>query len=400
MLDKDAGKIEAGTPAFRRVTVAAFSCGFSIFAILYCPQPVLPLLTQEFGITPAQSSLTVSLPCITMAVAMLFVSSLSDVLGRKPLMMAALALSSVFTLALYWADSWASVLWLRALAGVALSGAPAVSLAYLSDEIHPKAVTHAVGLYVGGSALGGMAGRLAAAGITDIGSWRLAMVVIALTGFVSLAVFWRALPPSRHFKAAKGGVVDLMRSMFGLLRVRTVVLLVIVSFFGLGSFMTLFNYLGFRLQAEPFNLSQTVAGLVFLAYPIGSVGSAFFGARAAKYGRGPVLIVCSSGLFVALALMMPDSLITLTLGLALLTFCFFGAHAICSSWAPAAAPESKAQASSLYLLLYYVGGGVAGSVGGIFWAWNGWTGVALFCGSLMLGILCVAIALSRTAQAR
>ena len=86
-VDKDAGKIEAGTPAFRRVTVAAFSCGFSIFAILYCPQPVLPLLTQEFGITPAQSSLTVSLPCITMAVAMLFVSSLSDVLGRKPLMM-------------------------------------------------------------------------------------------------------------------------------------------------------------------------------------------------------------------------------------------------------------------------------------------------------------------------
>lgn len=400
MTDKDAGKIEAGTPAFRRANIAVFSCGFSIFAILYCPQPVLPLLTQEFGITPAQSSLAVSLPCITLAIAMLFASSISDAIGRKPLMLAALALSSVLTLALYWADSWSAVLWLRALAGVALSGAPAVTLAYLGDEIHPKAVTRAVGLYVGGSALGGMAGRLAAAGITDVGSWRLAMVIIALTGFVSLAVFWRAMPASRYFKAAKGGVLDLVASMFGLFRVRTVVLLVIAGFFGLGSFMTLFNYLGFRLQAEPFNLSQATAGLVFLAYPIGSVGSAFFGARAAKYGRGPVLIFCASSLFVALGLMMPDSLITLVIGLALLTFCFFGAHAICSSWAPAATPNSKAQASSLYLLLYYVGGGVAGSVGGIFWAWNGWVGVALFCGTLMLGILSVAIALSRTAQAR
>lgn len=398
MSDHHAGKIEVGTPAFRRVNIAVFSCGFSIFAILYCPQPVLPLLTQEFGITPAESSLAVSLPCITMAVAMLFASSLSDAIGRKPLMLAALALSSLLTLALYWVDSWSMLLWLRGLAGVALSGAPAVTLAYLSDEIHPKAVTRAVGLYVGGSALGGMAGRLVAAGVADVGSWRLAMLLIALTGFVSLAVFWRAMPASRHFTASKGGPLDLLRSMIGLFRVRTIVLLVVVGFFGLGSFMTLFNYLGFRLQAEPFNLSQAVAGLIFLAYPVGSIGSAFFGARAARFGRGPVLIFCASALFVALGLMIPDSLISLIAGLALLTFCFFGLHAICSSWAPAATPQSKAQASSLYLLNYYVGGGVAGSVGGIFWVWNGWLGVVAFCGTLMLGILMMAIALNRNAR--
>ncbi len=400
MSEGTAGKIVAGTPAFRRANVAVFSCGFSIFATLYCPQPILPLLTQEFGITPAESSLAVSLPCITLAIAMLFASSLSEVFGRKPLMLGALALSSILTLALYWADSWTQILWLRALAGITLSGAPAVTLAYLGDEMAPKAVAPAVGLYVGGSAIGGMAGRLASAAISDAGSWRVSMALIAAAGFVSLLVFWRTMPPSRYFTASKASVSVLVRSMFGLFAERTIVLLVVAGFFGLGSFMTLFNYLGFRLQQAPFELSQATAGLVFLAYPIGSVGSAFFGAQAARYGRGPVLIFCACCLFVALAMMMPDSLISITCGLALLTFSFFGAHAICSGWAPAATPHSKAQASSLYLLLYYVGGGVAGSVGGIFWAWQGWVGVAMFCGTLMLGILSVGIALNRTAQAR
>ena len=130
-----APKIAAGTPEFRRVNVAVFSCGFSIFAILYCTQPVLPLLAREFDVTPAQSSLALSLTTITMAVAMLFASSLSEVFGRKPLMVFALVGSSLLTLALAAAPDWSSLLWLRALAGVTLSGAPAVSIAYLGEEM-------------------------------------------------------------------------------------------------------------------------------------------------------------------------------------------------------------------------------------------------------------------------
>ena len=152
--------------------------------------------------------------------------------------------------------------------------------------------------------------------------------------------------------------------------------------------------------AAPFNLSQSVAGLVFAVYPIGSLGSAWIGAQAARRGRGPMLIACVVMMLTGLALMTPDSLWSIAAGLALLTFSFFGAHAICSGWAPAAASRDKAQASSLYLLLYYIGGGIAGSVGGIFWASHAWAGVAIFCGTMMLGIMGVALGLSRTATAR
>ncbi len=397
-------RIEAGTPEFRRTNIAVFFCGFAIFAILYCPQPVLPLFAAEFGVTPAQSSIAVSVTAVVMAISMLFASSISEAVGRKVMMLASLVASSALTLALWVAPGWDSVIWLRALAGLALSGAPAVTLAYLGEEMAPKAVPGAVGLYIGGSALGGMSGRLASAIVSDFGmdhgSWRLAMAGIGVCGLICAVFFWRLLPPSRHFRARELRFGGLSRSMLRLLATPAIFLLVLAGFCLLGSFMTLYNYLGFRLQEAPFDLSPGLAGMVFLIYPFGSFGSAWLGALASKRGRGRVLIGCSLAMLVGLAMMTPDSLPMIVAGLALLTFSFFGAHAICSGWAPAAASADKAQASSLYLLLYYIGGGVAGSVGGTFWASHRWDGVALFSGTIMVGVLAVALALSRTPQAR
>jgi YNFM family putative membrane transporter len=53
----DAGvspRIARGTPQYRRTSLAIFSCGFSIFALLYCTQPVLPLFSEEFSVSPVR----------------------------------------------------------------------------------------------------------------------------------------------------------------------------------------------------------------------------------------------------------------------------------------------------------------------------------------------------------
>lgn len=46
-----------------------------------------------------------------------------------------------------------------------------------------------------------------------------------------------------------------------------------------------------------------------------------------------------------------------------------------SGWVGALAGDAKGHASSLYLLLYYVGSSVTGSAGGWFWQHAGWVGV-------------------------
>ena len=392
-----APKIAAGTPEFRRVNVAVFSCGFSIFAILYCTQPVLPLLAREFDVTPAQSSLALSLTTITMAVAMLFASSLSEVFGRKPLMVFALVGSSLLTLALAAAPDWSSLLWLRALAGVTLSGAPAVSIAYLGEEMEKTNVARAVGIYIGGGALGGMSGRLAAAFLADYGSWRWAMVGLGALGLGSAVVFWRLLPPSRHFSARRFSFGALALSMARLSAKPAIALLVVEGFILLGGYMAVFNFIGFRLQAPPLNLSQSAAGLVFLVYPIGGYASAFMGGLAGRVGRGRALCISITIMIAGLAIMTPDNIFVIAAGLATMTFGFFGAHSISSGWAPSVTDSDKAQATSLYLMLYYIGGGAAGSYAGVYWASHGWTGVALFAGALMTATLATAATLWRVA---
>ncbi|MFN3892466.1 MAG: MFS transporter [Beijerinckiaceae bacterium] len=390
-------RIAAGTPEFRRVNVAIFFCGFSIFAILYCTQPVLPLFSESFGVSAAESSLALSLTTATMAVAMLFASSLSEVVGRKPMMLGALASSSALTLLLAFAQEWSHVLWLRALAGVTLSGMPAVALAYLAEEMEPKAVSSAVGIYIGGGAIGGMTGRLITAALADYGSWRLAIAALAVTGFASAIVFWRALPSSRHFEARTPSLSKLAVSMLACARNPGIVLLLVMGFLLLGGFMTVYNYLGFRLQAEPFLLTQALAGLIYIVYPAGSFASAFMGGKAAKYGRGPTLIVSLTLMTLGLVLMTPDFLPSIVAGLVILTFGFFGAHAIASGWAPTLVARDKAQASSLYLLFYYIGGGAAGTAGGVFWEGAAWPGVALFAGAMMAGTIVIGLLLWRIA---
>ena len=70
--------INTGTPAFRRVTLALTAAGFSTFAVLYCVQPLLPVFSTEFHVSPAESSLALSLSTGLLAIGLLMAGPLSE----------------------------------------------------------------------------------------------------------------------------------------------------------------------------------------------------------------------------------------------------------------------------------------------------------------------------------
>lgn len=78
--------IKRGTPQFIQLTLALFSAGLATFALLYCVQPILPVLSADFGVSPAASSLSLSVSTGTMALGLLFTGPLSDAVGRKSVM--------------------------------------------------------------------------------------------------------------------------------------------------------------------------------------------------------------------------------------------------------------------------------------------------------------------------
>jgi YNFM family putative membrane transporter len=374
----------AGTAAYRRAGIAVFAAGFATFATLYCVQPLMPAFAGTFGVSPAVSSLALSSSTGLLAVAMLGAGALSDAVGRKPVMLVALALASLLCAAAAGASDWPALLAMRALEGVALSGLPAVTMAYVGEEIEPRASGAAMGLYIGGTALGGMSGRVLSAVVADALSWRMAMAAVAVMGIVALAVVWLWLPPSRHFRRHPPGMAQFLRIASGHLADSGLCPLFLLGFTLMGSFVTVYNYLAFRLIEPPFGLRPAVVGAIFLVYIVGVVGSPLVGGFAARRGWGRVLPVTVMGMAGGLALMISDRLDVVLAGIALFTFAFFGAHSIASGWIGQRVRHGRAQASAIYLFCYYMGSTVCGTGGGLFWSAWGWDGVSAFVAVLTL----------------
>ena len=149
-----------GSAAYRRISFALFLAGFASFSLLYCVQPLLPVFAREFNIGAAQSSLALSLSTGFLAASILCASALSERFGRRGMMFASMSIAALFNFASALAQGWHSFLVARALEGFVLGGAPAVEMAYLAEEIHPQGLGLSMGLYVGGTAFGGMVGRV------------------------------------------------------------------------------------------------------------------------------------------------------------------------------------------------------------------------------------------------
>ncbi len=387
--------IEKNTPLFKRTALALFAGGFSTFTLLYCVQPMMPMLSQEFSITAAQSSLILSVATAMLAIGLLITGPISDRLGRKSVMVMALFCASLFTIASALMPSWEGVLITRALVGLSLSGLAAVAMTYLSEEIHPTHLGLAMGLYIGGSAVGGMSGRLIVGVMIDYVSWHAAMLVVGGLALIAAAVFWRILPESRHFRARSLHPRSLLDGFVVQFRDKGLPLLFLVGFLLMGAFVTLFNYIAYRLLSEPYNLSQAVVGVFSVVYLSGIYSSAKIGSLADRLSRRRVLWAVIVMMLFGLSLTLFTPLPVVIAGVLIFTFGFFGAHSVASSWVGRRATVARGQATSLYLFCYYAGSSVAGTGGGVFWHYAGWNGIGMFIAVLLLMALGVALRLAK-----
>jgi YNFM family putative membrane transporter len=391
----DGGSIEIGTPAFRRSALALAAAGFSTFAVLYAVQPLLPVFAEVFGVTPAASSLSLSLATGLLAVALLIVSPLSEIWGRKPVMLASLLAAAVLTLVAAAMPTWHSFLAMRALAGLAMSGVPAVAMAYLAEEMHGRAIGLAMGLLVSGNSLGGMSGRLLSGALTDLYGWRVALAVLGLMALAAALAFWRFLPASSRFTPHPLPWRAVPGTFLGHFRDAGLPWLYAEAFLLMGGFVTLYNYIGFRLLAPPYSLSQTAIAAIFVVYLAGTASSTLVGHAAGLLGRRRVLWLAITVGLAGVAMTAAESLIVIIGGIVVATVGFFGAHSVASGWVGRRASRDRAQASSTYLFMYYLGSSVAGTAGGWFFAHAGWPGIVGFVGGLYLAALAIALRLAR-----
>ncbi|WP_312434859.1 MFS transporter [Janthinobacterium sp.] len=385
--------IAKGTPAFKRSNRALFFGGFSTFSLLYCVQPLMPVLSHEFHLTPAQSSWSLSISSGLLAVSLVLLSAVSDRYGRKPLMVASMFSAAILTILSAFAQDYAQLLAIRAMLGIALGGMPAVAMAYLGEEIEGPSLGLSMGLYIAGSAFGGMSGRLIASMLSDFLSWRWALGVLGVAGVLAAAEFWRSLPASKNFVPSTRGWNALPHAVKQHFSDKGLPWLFCLAFVLMGCFVSLYNYIGYRLLAAPFGLRQSTVGLLAFLYLIGIFSSVWAGRLVDRLGRRGVLWIMLSVMLTGIALTLFDYLPSIVLGMALATFGFFASHSIASSWVSRRARAPQALASAFYLLFYYLGSSLIGSASGMMWGFDGWTGVVAMLGVCLGGGVLIALRL-------
>ena len=394
-------ELQAGTAEFRRANWALILGGFACFTLLYGTQPILPQFTEAFGISPTMASLTVSAGTLTLAFLLIPLSLLSDKFGRAPLMKAALFGATIFAWASAFAPDFEWLVVSRAGVGACIAALPAAAMAYLGEEIAPAARGRVMGMYIAGNALGGMFGRFLSALVTQYSSWHFGLAALALTGVICTILFWRLLPPARHFKTRSLAPGALWTDICRIYTDPGLPWLFCTAFLIMGAFVSIYNYLGFRLSEAPYDLGPAAIGTVFLLYAVGSASSALAGHLADHYGRGKIMLSMISAMAIGVLATLNGQMAVIIGGLALFTFGYFATHAIASGWVGFRAGERRGLVSALYLSSYYLGSSFLGSTSGPLWTYYRWPGMVIglmICVGLVFAIGLYLTRLEQTAR--
>lgn len=377
-------KAEMGSVRFKRIRNCIFLSGLSVFAQLYLFQPVLSDLCRDFQIDPATSSLAVSFSTLGMAAGLFFWAFKADTLGRAKLMSFSLIASAILTLLSSLAWNFPMVLALSLLKGMALSGVSAVALAYLNEEVSPAVLGTAISLYLSGNTIGGMSGRVCGALIAGWSSWHITALCLGLSALAIGIVFARRFPASLHFHPQHTDVRIKLRRMGSFLTHFAFLGLFLTAALILGAFVSVYNYISFVLEAEPFNLPHYIVAMIFLMYITGVAGSMCIGWLSDRHDAALLLKISLLLMLAGVLLLLVMKLWALIAGLGIVTFAFSGANAMSSRIVSIRAHRAKSSATCLYWLFYYVGSSIIGASSGLVLTSHGWNSFVLAIAGIVL----------------
>ncbi|MCQ9637639.1 MFS transporter [Chryseobacterium sp. WG23] len=366
-------KANQGSLRLRYIKLCIFFSGLSVFAQLYLFQPLLPMAAEQFNVTVGDTSLLVSSSTIGMALGLLFFAFKADSYSRKRLMVFSLISSALLTIISTWIPSLSLLIGIGVLKGFVVSGVSAVALAYLTEEVYLAAVPAAISMYLSGNTIGGMSGRILATIAAGEFGWRNSVFIIGLESLILGLIFWKLFPESKFFNPQKTDYHQKVKQMKGFLMNPYMLRLYFIAALLMGVFVSVYNYLTFRLEAEPFSLSHFIIAFIFLMYIFGVFGTMITGKLSKSFSKNNILKSFILLMLCGLCLLLSENLYVVIFGLGIFTLSFFAAHTMASQMTALHARKGKSSATSIYWLFYYFGSSILGSGTGYLlhsFSWN------------------------------
>lgn len=380
--------LQRGERNYRLATVAVLAAGLAVFNGLYVTQAMLPALVDAFDTTPTVAALTVSVATGMLAICVVPASILSERFGRNRVLIISAIAASLIGLTLPLAQTIHQLIALRLLHGAFIAGTPAVAMAWLAEELDHRFLARAMGVYVAGNSVGGLTGRLLPSMLLEVTDWRVAIFCASLLALGFAIIVALTLPRQQFFEPKALRFRTEYESMVTHWKNPSLAAMFLIAFLAMGVFVSLYNFLAFRL-IDYFELSPGIVALAFLAYLSGTYSAARAGVLAEKFSRGTVLVFSTAAFIIGLLLTATPWLWLSLTGLLIFTASFFAAHSIASGWVGAIAEHNRAEASSMYVLCYYLGSSVVGALAGLIFTalpWWGFVGTLAVLAGIMLAL--------------
>ena len=364
---------------FFGLQVVVFSLVSAAFTTIYITQPVLPVLSTEFGISETRASLSISMVVLGIAISNLPFGKISDLYPIKPIILAGGLIVTACGFICAFTHNMAFLIAARFLQGLFIPSLTTCLAAYLAKNLPAERLNVVMGSYVSATVVGGLGGRLLGGWIHPPLHWRYAFLTASTLLFAATiaAVLW--LPA--QVSARKSFIKDL--GFVELLLRQKLLRIFFVAFASFFAFSSTFNYLPFYIAGPPFNASTQLITQMYLTYIVGVIMGPVAGKIANRIGNGTTMALGSIVFGLALYSTLIKSILAVIASLAGICAGFFAIHASAVGLLNRKLDSSRGRANSLYVLFYYLGGYSGITASGYAYESRGWPLVILL-GSLML----------------
>ena len=345
------------------------------FTNIYITQPILPVLQDEFAVTPVQVSLTVSAVILGIVLSNLFFGVLSDRLSIHPIILVGGACVAAGGLVCVLTHDFKILVAARLFQGIFLPALTTSLAAWLARTLPRQRLSIVMGSYVSATVLGGLGGRLLGGWIHPPLHWRYAFLSASALVLVATIFAVMVLPPTR---AKEASFQNRGSSFLSLLKRRDLILIYCCGAGGLLMFSPVFNFLPYRLADAPFHFSTELITLIYLVYVLGIFLGPVAGRISNVLGGGNTLIAGTCILGLSFVLLLIPSVAAVISGLLGVCAGFFTIHAVAVGLLNQKLSSSHGKANAIYVMFYYAGGWLGITGAGFAFQQAGWNGVIGF----------------------
>ena len=366
------------------------------FTVFYSPQPLLPQLASEFGVSESAIGLLITVIMVPLGIAPVAYGFLLESVSARRVLITATALLALTSFILGLATTgYPLFLSIRIVQGMLIPAMLTALMTYVASSATPSALPRAMAAYVAMTIAGGFLGRAFSGQVSELIGWEAMYQVLGL--LLIAAAFWLRWLPGEA-RTSFGRLPP--RSLLTVLKLPGLAHAYLTIFCAFFVFASVLNYLPFRATQIAGDIRSGDISLMYTGYLMGIVVALTSGRMVKTLGsERQVIALGLLVFFVGTLLFLIPSLPLLFFNMFVFCAGMFTVHSVMPGMVNQLATEHRGLVNGLYISAYYMGGALGSFLPGLLFRAVGWPGFIIGL-SMVLLVALIGVVLTPGHRAR